>query len=1357
MTSIQLLPNTAKKELKDAEQDIQRNAYNMNAWKKLLGYASAENQRSNIEHIRAIYEYFLSIFPTSGRQWKAYIEMENRFGNQDNVQLLFQRCLKKSTYLPLWQMYLNYLELQADIRPSEIIVAYETMLRHVGFDPQSSELWMSYIKFITQYGSRGSIELKRKTFQRGSCTPLEDGDDFLNEYEQWEEKLKKNGHAEGNNFDERYSDMEYNTTRRYVDVELKECKNRHAHAQSVLMRRGYLSTNLLFNALPQPPSEDSTEKIQVTLWRRLIAYEESNPLDLDPVTLRDRVSHVYRQALQPLYFFPELWISFAHYYTHIGLIDDADLIYREAEAALPSSPLVSYSRAEFLEHFGYTAQAQQVYLDLIERLKDSYSATKAKRVQVLERLNNVFITFQKFLRRTEGIGAARAWLVDCIRQLSDLRAQDRSSQDVPLKACISPLLFISAAEIEVHQNHDLDSAQAIFELGKDLCTSNDEFALAFANFFAIHRNDQSEARNVFEAFLTHAETTTRGSDDRLEKERLERLHRVFEAYLLFEAKTGNVDRSTEIQRRMNEALGLSHFSIPSLFQSVSSISSNFSSFAPFSLTPVHANLLSSQADSLGLQRKQPMLLQPFENRNRYKWQTDDQKGSGKTKVSQGSRIGEKFDPIFAVSLYSQAEAEAIQTSSIRVRHLSSSLSLLTPQLFDFRHPHFTPFQQWRASFYEAKRDESEAIVADIRMKLEIIEKQKEDHSEPLQIEEQGDREQDLRRMEQSHLGLAAMRQAQLQDLMSSVLVPPDIKRLVCLDIPPLPDLPRDDSGAVMEDSLRSSLSDILIKTQHTKLDPLPPYSFFPTSLYPPALAASLIPSVTPPSFLQPLLSALPSVDDFGGFSPCAEIVMIFVCSRQCCRGLHMAMNIVTVGPKLHKLPKIIYISILSFIALVGIAVIVLPVIVIAQAGAVRPILIILILVGVGILALVTIGFLALFLDYSVFPIIFFLASLVADVILFIASTICMVSPDTLKSALESIAASSGCTADSSLALCVFIQGMEGGLVAVGILMFLCSFLLLIVMAIDAYLLGIRKTATTSILFGFIISIVIGAVFIVFGVYLIIAVIKTSHWMIIVLVVIGAVIAAAGVIGLLGGVWKKLKSTLLLVLIVYFAVGGLSMLLGILQFINQNTSAIMFTNETISTICGFNCLKSETPNCGSESPAEGSYLVGCCAYLDISLDDGLCLKGRNNDYVEGRYIQKTKSTLFPTATMIFYISLFMLWVGFCVFFYRHKMDEWRLQDLQDAIAKKGGMLTEDELSTLSGKKVKKKVTYQPARGGSTIYVFDKLVKEKRSTDDEEGDSVKKKPKDEDDADSSSSESISDSDGDFIPGSLIPNYF
>jgi uncharacterized protein HemY len=62
----------------------------------------------NITEARAIYERFLSKFPTSGRYWKFYAEHEASLNNTNEAQKVIQRGLAESVSMELWRYYIEF-------------------------------------------------------------------------------------------------------------------------------------------------------------------------------------------------------------------------------------------------------------------------------------------------------------------------------------------------------------------------------------------------------------------------------------------------------------------------------------------------------------------------------------------------------------------------------------------------------------------------------------------------------------------------------------------------------------------------------------------------------------------------------------------------------------------------------------------------------------------------------------------------------------------------------------------------------------------------------------------------------------------------------------------------------------------------------------------------------------------------------------------------------------------------------------------------------------------------------------------------------------------------------------------------
>lgn len=67
--------------------------------------------------------------------------------------------------------------------------------------------------------------------------------------------------------------------------------------------------NLPSPALPNRPDWSSTDdRDGLERWKRYLAYEESNPLEIDDAqAVHQRIGFAYRKALANLRFYPEIW------------------------------------------------------------------------------------------------------------------------------------------------------------------------------------------------------------------------------------------------------------------------------------------------------------------------------------------------------------------------------------------------------------------------------------------------------------------------------------------------------------------------------------------------------------------------------------------------------------------------------------------------------------------------------------------------------------------------------------------------------------------------------------------------------------------------------------------------------------------------------------------------------------------------------------------------------------------------------------------------------------------------------------------------------------------------------------------
>lgn len=289
--------------------------------------------------------------------------MEDSENNRTAVEKILGEALPKVPNIDLWTQYLDYLRRVHPLHPDPdgskrgvISQAFDTVLTHVGLDPDSGTVWREYIDFIK--GGPGSIggtawqdkqkeDLLRAAYQRAVKLPHAELTRLWKEYDLFEVAVNKA------------------TGRKY----LQEQSPHYMQARSARMQLEQKLGGLDRDSLPKLPplrgcAGDQEFGRQVGLWRGWIKWEKEDPLvflEEDVSQYRRRVLYVLRQATMSLRFYPEIWF------------EAAEWCFAQAEAGGPAEPVMLDAGEEFLDQ-GITANPESVLLAL----------KKADRVQTLE-------------------------------------------------------------------------------------------------------------------------------------------------------------------------------------------------------------------------------------------------------------------------------------------------------------------------------------------------------------------------------------------------------------------------------------------------------------------------------------------------------------------------------------------------------------------------------------------------------------------------------------------------------------------------------------------------------------------------------------------------------------------------------------------------------------------------------------------------------------------------------------------------------------------------------------------------------------------------------------------------------------
>jgi len=450
-----------------AEQKLKMHPYDLECWNVLIKDA----QDKAIEQSRKVYERLVEMFPTCGRFWKLYIEEELKSKNFENVELLFQRCLLKVLNLDLWKFYLTYVRETKRSLPNfreKMMKAYEFALDKVGIDVASGSIWSDYVNFIKggetagSYAENQKIMAIRRVYQRAVMMPLSNVEQLWREYSTFEQGVNE-----------------------IIAKKLLEERSRdYQNARRVTKDYEATTRGLLRGAPAVPPQNISEEKTQISMWKKYIAWEKSNPMrseDLSMIT--KRVMYAFEQALLTWGHHPDIWYEAAVFLEkHSTLVQEkgdtqlaqtwreevAQLYERATSGLLKNNLLLHFAYADYEENRMKSDKCHVIYNNLLTRTTEP---------------TLVYCQYMKFARRAEGIKSARTIF-------KKAREDNRTKYHI----------YVSGALMEFYTTKDENIALKIFELGLKKFPKDTDYILKYLEHLC-HQNDDNNSRVLFERVL----------------------------------------------------------------------------------------------------------------------------------------------------------------------------------------------------------------------------------------------------------------------------------------------------------------------------------------------------------------------------------------------------------------------------------------------------------------------------------------------------------------------------------------------------------------------------------------------------------------------------------------------------------------------------------------------------------------------------------------------------------------------------------------------------------------------------------------------------------------------------------------
>ncbi|XP_022746882.1 cleavage stimulation factor subunit 77 isoform X2 [Durio zibethinus] len=468
-----------------------------------------------ISQATPIYEQLLSIFPTAAKYWRQYVEAQMAVNNDDATKQIFSRCLLNCLQVPLWRCYIRFIRKVNDKKgvegQEETRKAFDFMLSYVASGP----VWMEYIAFLKSLPAASTQEESqrmtsvRKAYQKAIVTPTHHIEQLWKDYENFENSV----------------------SRQLAKGLLSEYQPKYNSARAVYRERKKYVDEIDWNMLAVPPTDSCKEEMQWMAWKRLLAFEKGNPQRIDSASSNKRIIFTYEQCLMYLYHYPDIWYDYASWHAKTGSMDAAIKVFQRALKALPDSEMLKYAYAELEESRGAIQSAKKLYESL---LGDGAETTALAHIQ-----------FIRFLRRNEGVEAARKYFLDA-----------RKSPSCPYH------VYVAYALMAFCLDKDPKVAHNVFEAGLKHFMHEPVYILEYADFLSC-LNDDRNIRALFERALSSLP----------QEESIE----VWKRFTQFEKTYGDLTSMLKVEQRRKEALsGTSEEAASALESSLQEVVSRYS-------------------------------------------------------------------------------------------------------------------------------------------------------------------------------------------------------------------------------------------------------------------------------------------------------------------------------------------------------------------------------------------------------------------------------------------------------------------------------------------------------------------------------------------------------------------------------------------------------------------------------------------------------------------------------------------------------------------------------------------------------------------------------------------------------------
>jgi len=341
-------------------------------------------------------EKLLKQIPTSIRCWKMYCLLFENGQDVEKANNIYQRALSQCPHVEIWQYYLNFVRRRMTL--DDVFAAYKQAMETIQHDFRSAFIFTDYVALLKKaYNAQNEKGIAEKTCvllpedaevhqiiprwirERPNDPPL-DKESFTQLREQIDLNLVRSVYqravmvpnAKLDQIWQGYEQFEQAFGQKHLCTRLLgEYSSKFYRSKGVYKELIKLYHNLDTTMDPVQPHvlpRDVLEK-----WRKVIAYEDENPLGLDGTTLETRMCLLFQQVLLPMQYCTEFWYAFFNFLAERRKSDMALKVLETAVEKLPLDLFLRLLHAQYLETEAVKdiAGAEKAYLKTLEDFQNT--------------------------------------------------------------------------------------------------------------------------------------------------------------------------------------------------------------------------------------------------------------------------------------------------------------------------------------------------------------------------------------------------------------------------------------------------------------------------------------------------------------------------------------------------------------------------------------------------------------------------------------------------------------------------------------------------------------------------------------------------------------------------------------------------------------------------------------------------------------------------------------------------------------------------------------------------------------------------------------------------------------------------